>query len=73
MKDQPPAPPEAEVILLTDLAPRETVKGGAGKLIFGQPLEAADDDRPTEPGGPPDGRRQEKTGPAGSKNRSGRR
>jgi hypothetical protein len=30
-----------EVILLADLAPRHDVKGGAGKLLFGERVEGA--------------------------------
>lgn len=32
----PPAPGDDEVISLQDLAPRHDVRGGAGKLLFGQ-------------------------------------
>jgi hypothetical protein len=31
-------PPPRETILLQDLAPRRDVKGGAGKLLFGEQL-----------------------------------
>jgi len=34
------APPG--VVLLKDLAPRKTVKGGAGKVLFGQSVPAAE-------------------------------
>jgi len=30
-----------DVILLKDLAPRKDVRGGAGKRLFGEPLETA--------------------------------
>ena len=30
------------VVLLKDLAPRKTVKGGAGKVLFGQSVPPAD-------------------------------
>jgi hypothetical protein len=34
-----------EVILLKDLAPRQDVRGGSGKRVFGEPVETA---RPSE-------------------------
>ncbi|MDQ3810991.1 MAG: hypothetical protein M3336_11930 [Chloroflexota bacterium] len=40
-RDTDKEPHEEEVILLEDLAPRGDVKGGAGKILFG---EAAGDD-----------------------------
>ncbi|MGH7390642.1 MAG: hypothetical protein ACREM3_14455 [Candidatus Rokuibacteriota bacterium] len=39
---------DLEVVLLADLAPRKDVKGGAGKLLFGErmePVTAAESDR----------------------------
>jgi hypothetical protein len=30
-----------EVILLKDLAPRQDVRGGSGKRVFGEPVETA--------------------------------
>jgi len=31
-----PEPPEDDAVLLEDLAPREDVRGGSGKIPFGQ-------------------------------------
>lgn len=36
-------PPETEVVLLRDLAPRSEVKGGAGKILFGERLDEGGD------------------------------
>lgn len=36
-RDKPIPPPEDEVVLLKDLAPRGEVSGGASKLRFGEP------------------------------------
>jgi hypothetical protein len=49
-KSQKPRGPEGEVILLRDLAPRSDVKGGAGKILFGQRLDGgrgAEEGRPS--------------------------
>jgi hypothetical protein len=35
-KPEETAPPDEEAVLLEDLAPREDVRGGAGRLRFGQ-------------------------------------
>ena len=34
-----------DVILLEDLAPRKDVKGGAGKVLFGERVEDSQDER----------------------------
>lgn len=49
-----PAKPADEVVRLEDLAPREDVKGGAGKLLFGErretpPRAPERDDGPSRP------------------------
>lgn len=34
---------DSRVVLVRDLAPRKDVKGGSGKLLFGERLAATDD------------------------------
>jgi hypothetical protein len=41
---QPQTPDEREMIPLQDLAPRQDVKGGASKLLFGQGVESLIDE-----------------------------
>jgi len=38
----------ADVILLKDLAPRTDVRGGAGKRVFGEPVESRREGTQTE-------------------------
>ena len=33
-----------EIVLLQDLAPRKEVKGGAGKIVFGERAETSEDE-----------------------------
>ncbi len=42
--------PRGDVILLRDLAPRQEVKGGAGKRVFGSFADENGAPRETEPG-----------------------
>ena len=49
MKKRPSPKPRkktSEVVRLEDLTPRNVVKGGAGRRVFGEPLEPSDKDRP---------------------------
>jgi hypothetical protein len=33
----------ADVVRLEDLAPRKTVKGGGGRLLFGEPIDSPEE------------------------------
>jgi hypothetical protein len=45
-KPEETKPPAEEAVLLEDLAPREDVRGGAGRLRFGQDVRPASPTRP---------------------------
>ena len=43
-KDKKSAGSRPRVVLLKDLAPQKTVRGGAGKFVFGERIESSRDE-----------------------------